>query len=208
MIKFIFFWLFVKPLVYIVLGINVRKAELIPKKGPVIIAANHNSHIDTLILMSLFPLRQIFDIHPVAAADYFLKTKFRRWFFLNIFGIIPISRDEITKKNPFEEVNNKLKNGKIIIIYPEGTRGEPEVISEFKCGVAHLAKQNPDIPVIPVFMSGTGKVLPKDEGLLVPFICDVYIGQPLFWCGDKKNFMDSLKHSFEELNLFNKKGEK
>lgn len=198
-IKFIFFWLFVKPLVYIILGINVRNAELIPQKGPVIIAANHNSHIDTLILMSLFSLRKIFDIHPVAAADYFLKTKFRRWFFLNIFGIIPISRDEITKKNPFEEVNKKLKDGKIIIIYPEGTRGEPEVISEFKCGVAHLAKQNPDIPVIPVFMSGTGKVLPKYEGLLVPFICDVYIGQPLFWYGDKKNFMDSLKQKFEEL---------
>lgn len=202
-LKYLFFAVFVKPLVYIILGLNVKNAELIPQKGPVIIAANHNSHLDTLILMSLFPLRKIFEIHPVAAADYFLKTKFRKWFFLNIFGIVPISRDEISMKSPFEAVNLKLKENKIIIIYPEGTRGEPEVMSEFKCGVAHLAKQNPDVPVIPVLISGTGKVLPKDESLLVPFICNVNIGKAFCWCGDKTNFMNKLKQQFEEL-----KGEK
>lgn len=198
MIRMLFFGIIVKPLVYIILGLKVRDAESLPIKGPAIIAANHNSHIDTLILMSLFPLRKIMDIHPVAAADHFLKTRISRWFFLNIIGIIPIERNVI-HKNMFKKVNKTLEQGKIIIIYPEGTRGEPDVMNEFKCGIAHLAKQNPKVPVIPVFMSGTGRVLPKDEGLLVPFICDVCIGEHLLWCGDKHNFMNSLKQQFENL---------
>ena len=198
LLRILFFALIVKPLVYIILGINVRDAELMPKKGPAIIAANHNSHIDTLILMSLFPLRKIMDIHPVAAADHFLKTRTGSWFFLNVIGIIPIERN-IIHKNMFKEVNESLEQGKIIIIYPEGTRGEPEVMHEFKSGIAHLSKQNPEVPVIPVFMSGTGKVLPKDEGLIVPFICDVCIGEAIRWCGDKENFMNSLKQKFEDL---------
>ena len=207
-LKYLFFVMFVKPLVYVGLGLNVRNPELIPRKGPAIIAANHNSHIDTLILMSLFPMRRIFDIHPVAAADYFLNTKCKKWFFLNIFEIIPIFRTEVMKRNPFEKIDEKLKENKIIIVYPEGTRGEPEVISDFKCGIAHIAKQNPDIPIIPVYMSGPGKVLPKDEGLLVPFICDVFIGEAMFGTEDKKEFTTNLKQKIEEMKTLYEKGEK
>ena len=52
----LFFALVVKPLVLIVLGINLKGREKLPLKGPAIIAANHNSHLDALVLMSLYPL--------------------------------------------------------------------------------------------------------------------------------------------------------
>ena len=69
----------------------------------------------------------------------------------------------------------------------------------FKSGIAHLAKQNPEVPVIPVFMHGLGKVLPKGEALLVPFFIDIFIGESLFWNSNKESFMESLTTNMSDL---------
>ena len=78
-LKYLFFLFIVKPYIHFVLGVNVNDADKLPKisAGPSIIVANHNSHVDTLLLMSLFSLPQILKIHPVAAADYFCNTKLK-----------------------------------------------------------------------------------------------------------------------------------
>ncbi|MCA9022341.1 MAG: 1-acyl-sn-glycerol-3-phosphate acyltransferase, partial [Planctomycetaceae bacterium] len=55
-LKILFFALFVRPIVFIVLGLNLRGKPNLPLEGPALIAANHNSHLDTLVLMSLYPL--------------------------------------------------------------------------------------------------------------------------------------------------------
>ena len=75
-LKVVFFALFVKPLVFVGLGLNIINRERLPAIGPAVIAANHNSHLDTLVLVSLFPLSQIHLVRPVAAADYFLVERF------------------------------------------------------------------------------------------------------------------------------------
>lgn len=200
-LKLLFFALFVKPLVYIVIGLNVRNGERLPQKGPAILVANHTSHMDTLILMSLFRMKNILSIYPIAAKDYFLKTKIGSWFFKNIIEIIPISRDmeQFSHVHPLEAATKKLQEGNMVIIYPEGTRGITEEIGEFKSGVAHLAKLNPNVPIIPIYIHGPEKVLPKGEGLLVPFICDVYIGEKSHWNKNKETFIKELKDSIKQL---------
>lgn len=194
-LKYLFFALFVRPLIYIVIGLNVRNAAKVPSKGPAILVANHCSHIDTLILMSLFRLKTTLTIYPIAAKDYFLKTKLGSWFFTNIIEIIPINRniDKFSHTHPFEKASQLLKNGNIIIIFPEGTRNNFDEIGEFKRGVAHLAKLNPNIPILPVYMHGPGMVLPKGEGLLVPYICDVYVGNEMFWNQNPDQFPERFK---------------
>ncbi len=199
-LRFLFFVLFVRPLVLLVLGMNVHHLERLPRQGPAVIVANHNSHLDTLVLMSLFPLKSLDKIRPVADAAYFLRTKFSSWFSLNIIKIIPIKRgDKAPHAEIFKDTNNALKNGDIIIIFPEGTRGEPERLSKFKSGIATLAEQNQDISIIPVFMHGLGQALPKGDCVLVPFFCDVFIGEKLDWPGNRDTFMTQLDFRMKSL---------
>lgn len=199
--KILFFALFIRPLIYIVIGLNVRNLKNLPKDGPLILVANHSSHIDTMILMSLFPIKTVLKMHPIAAKDYFLKTKLSRWFYTKIIEIIPIEREQekFTHIHPFSEAIKKLRAGEIIIIYPEGTRSTTDEIGEFKRGIAHLSKLNPEIPVIPIYMHNPDKVLPKGEGLLVPFICDVFIGEAMYWNQNIEKFTNSLKENIENL---------
>ncbi|WP_078120939.1 lysophospholipid acyltransferase family protein [Thiosocius teredinicola] len=199
-LRFLFFALIVRPLVLIVLGLHVRRRELMPNAGPAVVVANHNSHLDTLVLMSLFPLRLLPKIRPVAAMDYFMTKPFTRWFALNIIGIIPLQRQvKAGHKDPLSDMVDALDRGEILILFPEGSRGEPERLGKFKTGVAHLAKRRPDVPIVPVYLHGLGMALPKGEAILVPFFCDVFIGRHLQWSGDRNGFMETLGVTMQEL---------
>ena len=212
LLKYIFFTFFVRPYVFLVLGVNVSGAENLPKvsKGPSIIVANHNSHIDTLLLMSLFSGTQILKIHPVAAADYFCNTKLKSFIFKTLMGLIPLQRKfgKTTKEELFKEINEALRAGETIIIYPEGTRGEDNSIKEFKSGVAHIAAMNSDVPVVPFYINGPDRILPKGTFLWVPFIADVYVAEGVKYDGTPtKVFTERIKNIVTTLKEEHKKRE-
>lgn len=211
-LKYLFFLIFVRPYILLALGVNVSGAENLPKirKGASIIVANHNSHIDTLLLMSLFSCAQILKIHPVAASDYFCNTKLKSFLFKTFLGIIPIERKmhKISKEDLFKDINETLRNGETIIIYPEGTRGNDNSIKQFKSGVAHIAQMNPDIPVVPFYINGPDKILPKGALFLVPFIADVYIAEPIYYDNTPtKIFTEKIQMAVETLKNEHKKRE-
>ena len=194
------FFVMVRMLVFVLLGMNTRRKELLPKTGAAIIVANHNSHLDTLVLISLFPLGLLPKIHPIAAADYFLKNRFLAWFATRIIGIIPISRGKASKSyDPLKSCCDALDRGETIILFPEGSRGEPEQILQFKKGIAHLAERYPHIPITPAFIHGLGKALPKGDFVLVPFFCDIFIGNQIYFDTDKNAFMEKLNSNFQSL---------
>ena len=200
LLRYLFFAVVVRAVILVALGLTVRHRERLPKKGPAVLAANRNSHLDTLALMSLFPLRLLPHLRPVAAADYFLKPGFMGWFVTNIIGIIPVERGSAGKGgNPLSACEEALDRGDILIIFPEGSRGEPEAFAQFKKGIGHLARARVNVPVIPVFMHGLGKALPKDSFLLVPFNCDVIAGEKLTWQGDMNGFMETLQSRMSDL---------
>lgn len=202
LLRFAFFAVVVRPLMVVALGTNVRRVELLPDQGPAIIVANHNSHLDVFALMNVLGLHRLSQVRPVAAADYFLVRPLRRWFATRIVGIIPIDRKKSRRedgKHPLEPISEVLRDGGIVLLFPEGTRGEPEKMDEFQTGIAHLAKRHPDVPIIPVFMHGLGKALPKGEALLVPFFCDMFIGEPLPAGLSKAELMKRLDQSMKQL---------
>ncbi|HWC63815.1 MAG TPA: lysophospholipid acyltransferase family protein [Rhizomicrobium sp.] len=194
-----FFLLIVRPVLALVLGAHLRGRAFLPVKGPAIIVANHNSHLDTLTIMAMFRLRDLPSLRPVAAADYFLRTPIRSWFARNIMGIIPIQRGGAGRGNPLEECERALDRGEILILFPEGSRGEPEKLSSFKRGIGHLARSRPATPVHPLFMYGLGKALPKDSFMLVPFNCDIVAGEAFRWEGDMDRFMAVLQERMTAL---------
>jgi len=196
LLQALFFLLVVRPLVAVVLGVKIQSEELLPMDGPVIIAANHNSHLDTLTLMSLWPLSRVHQVRPVAAADYFLSNAKLAWFSLNIMHIIPIDRQRKDKESdPLAEPSEALARNEIVVLFPEGSRGEPEQLSRFKSGVARLVERNPDAPIVPIFMHGLGKALPRGDFLLVPFFIDVVVGEPIYWRGSVSHTMQAYARS-------------
>jgi 1-acyl-sn-glycerol-3-phosphate acyltransferase len=200
LLRLLFFLLIVKPLVLIILGLNVRRKVLLPTQGPAIIIANHNSHLDTLVLMSLFPPQLLSRLRPVAAVDYFMANRWLAWFALNIIGIIPLRRSvKASHGDPLADVIAALDKGDILILFPEGSRGEPERVGRFKTGIAHIAQRHPKVSIVPVYLHGLGMALPKGEFVLVPFFCDVFVGEALYWQGERKAFMQEMTERMARL---------
>ncbi|QLK60357.1 1-acyl-sn-glycerol-3-phosphate acyltransferase [Enterobacteriaceae bacterium Kacie_13] len=197
-LRWIFTMCIAYPVVWIWLGVRVSGRKNLPVEGPAIIVANHNSHLDVLTLFTLFPLSTLVKVQPVAAADYFLRNKVIGWFALKVIGIIPVYRGA-HRANPLQACVDALAEKKIVIIFPEGTRGEPGKFSEIKSGIWHLSQQCPEVPITPVYMHGLDRSMGKGQKIPVPFFIDIFIDEPLFYDADKVTFKQSLFTRFVTL---------
>ena len=194
------FVLIVKPFMALFIGLRVRGREHLAGSAPFILIANHSSHLDTISLLSLFPLGRLRHIRPVAAADYFERNKFVSIFTKTLFNILPIARKNITtENNPLRRMREALQAGDSLIIFPEGTRGSGEQIREFRSGVAHLIEKLPDVPIVPAYLVNMGRSLPKGEFIPVPFFCEIRIGAPRVFSGSRQEITKALEEAVREL---------
>lgn len=199
-LQYLIQYLFIKPLVFLVFGLRAEGYKNLPDEGPYVIAANHASHFDTLALSSLFGFREIARIRPVGAEDYFADNIFLYYLTRITFNLLLIPRKNINPKaDPISDLESVLDQDGILIIFPEGTRGDPEQIGHFKPGIAHLARRRPDVPILPIRLVNTGRCLPRGHVLPVPYFCEIHIGQPLKPNGDKDEILDKIRHSIEDL---------
>ena len=107
---------------------------------------------------------------------------------------------EADAEDPLRGCHAALDRGDIVVFFPEGSRGEPEKLSAFRSGIYFLASRHPDATVVPVFLHGLGKALPRGEFLLVPFFVDVFVGEPLAVPrNDKDRFMAELDGRIQAL---------
>ena len=182
----IFLWLIYRVIMRFMLklfaGISIKNKENLIHKGPSIIVANHNSHLDTITIMSFLPTKQLIKTHPVAAGDYFGKSNRKvrlSNYFINAL-LIPRGRPKEgeNKPDPIAMMLEILDRGHSLILFPEGSRGEPEVMQEFKWGIGLLLEVRPEIPFIPIHLKGLGKVLPKGDPVPVPHLSTISCGKP------------------------------
>lgn len=141
--------------------------------------ANHQSHIDLVMIWAALPqeLRQI--TRPIAAKDYWTQSPLRRWLTSAVFNAIYVDRDRSGGQDPLEPLVAALRQGESIILFPEGTRGSAEEPQAFKAGLFNLAQQFPDVALIPAWINNVQRVMPKGEVVPVPLLCSVTFGAPM-----------------------------
>ncbi|RYF92119.1 MAG: 1-acyl-sn-glycerol-3-phosphate acyltransferase [Caulobacteraceae bacterium] len=184
-----------RPVARFFTGADVMGRERLPVKGPAIVAANHNSHVDTLLMLTIFKARAVHLVRPAAASDYFLKDPVIGWFSRNLIGIVPVARRKAgSGEDVLAPARQALAEGAIVVVFPEGTRGDAsDTMAQLKNGVARLAEAFPEAPVIPVWIQGAGRVLPKGQYIPVPMTCCVLVGEPIRWEGRRSAFMEGLR---------------
>ena len=180
-------------------GVNVAGRKNLTSINQYIIIANHNSHLDILLLFYILPIKQILTTQPVAAEEYFSKWKVLFKLVNYLFSPIWIVRDREVG-DPLKGIREALSSGHSIIIFPEGTRGIPGQIKRFKTGVGRLAIEYRNIPIIPVFLSGTERSFPKKSTIPMPIWNHVTIGPPQIFKGESQDITSSQEKMIRELS--------
>jgi 1-acyl-sn-glycerol-3-phosphate acyltransferase len=199
LLRKLIFWGVIWPFLWLILGIWVRNRQRIPEDGPAILYANHNSHLDLFVILALCSNKLRRKLRPIAAKDYWFSNAVMAWISTHLLGIIPLDRGGKNLRDVLKAAGEALDRGEALLIFPEGTRGEPETMGELKSGITMFSERRPDVPVVPIFLYGLGKALPRGEALFVPFVCDAYVGEPFKWHGDRKSFMVKVRDSLDEL---------
>jgi 1-acyl-sn-glycerol-3-phosphate acyltransferase len=147
-----------------------------PKKGAFIIAANHESYMDHLIIVCTVISYLNRKVHFLGKKEHFDKVFKKAWH--TYAGVIPLDR-QAGGKEALKWAVKALKHGKIIAIHPEGTRTLTGKLQKGKTGVARLALAA-KVPIIPTGLIGTFEILPK--GKYIPKLkrAIMNIGKPIY----------------------------
>ncbi|MFO1065913.1 MAG: lysophospholipid acyltransferase family protein [Pirellulales bacterium] len=182
-------------------GFTVRWIDCQPDVCQRIYFANHTSHLDAVVLWSALP-REIRKLtRPVAAQDYWAKTKWRR-FLAASFNALLIDRKEIkVHQSPVDSMLRAIGSVYSLIVFPEGSRAEDGEMGQFKSGLYYMAKKRPDIELVPVYMDNLNRILPRGEFLPVPLLSSITIGAPIWLeAGEQKNdFLNRAREAVRAL---------
>ncbi|MDD4954898.1 MAG: AMP-binding protein [Candidatus Omnitrophica bacterium] len=168
--------------------LKVSGRENLPQTGSFIIAANHSSHLDFPLIYGLFSFARIKKVVAPAASDYFYSNKLRKIFtdrFINSFSFERFGNF----MHGLKVCKYLLKQENCLVIFPEGTRVIGSEIGEFKPGVGMLASEL-SVPIVPLYVEGADKALPKGKKFIRPAKINIKIGKP-FVCGQgqEKNYL-------------------
>ncbi|HVU03916.1 MAG TPA: AMP-binding protein [Polyangiaceae bacterium] len=160
-----------------VMRTRVSGRAFIPENRSVLVAANHASHLDMgLVKYALGPYGQ--GMVSLAAQDYFFESgKWRKAYFENLTNLAPIARNGSLRQS-LRQAGDIIDQGKVVLIFPEGTRSPDGAIHEFKPAIGYLAREH-RVDVLPVWLGGTHGALPKGANMIRKRDLTVRIGPPI-----------------------------
>ncbi|GGS40432.1 1-acyl-sn-glycerol-3-phosphate acyltransferase [Actinokineospora fastidiosa] len=196
------------PLLRLFFRPKIEGAENIPAAGGALLASNHLAVSDSFFLPLMVDRRVTFP----AKIEYFtepgIKGRFKKWFFTGV-GQIPIDRSGASAAQAaLDTAVRLLREGKLMGIYPEGTRSPDGRLYRGKTGVARIALQA-GVPVIPVAMFGTDKANPIGSKMWRPYPIRIKVGKPLDFSryegldGDRfieRSITDEIMYALMELS--------
>jgi 1-acyl-sn-glycerol-3-phosphate acyltransferase len=168
------------PFIYSYNKLTIINRQAVINNWPCIITPNHSSHMDTMAVFSSLPLRLVNRVFAVAAMDYFYRNSFIASGSRLIANVIPLDRTGVEKEG-LRLALFKLKQDCSVLIFPEGTRSVTGEMGQFKKGAIILSREA-RLPIIPAYISGTLKSMPKSVKFPRPEKIDIFYGEPLyFW---------------------------
>src|SRR3954451_15068934 len=175
-------------------------------RGPVILASNHSSHMDTPVILAALPRRLRKRTAVAAAMDYFYKNRVVASLVSLIFNTVPIERKGGLSERATGHLDRLLDSGWSLLFYPEGTRSRSGRVGKRRRGAVVMAEQH-ELPIVPVRVSGTraamppGRAWPKRlRGRLFTrrHPVEIIFGEPIPPGEDATVVADHLKRFFAE----------
>lgn len=146
---------FLRASFWVMGGLDVEGQENVPASGPLIVACNHSSHLDPMILGAAFDR----DLHFMARRTLFDVPVFRWLITQN--QAFPLNR-EGDSREALRAFGERLDKGCAVVMFPEGTRSQDGIVGEMKPGVGMLAVRNL-APVLPVYIWGSFQSWPRGK---------------------------------------------
>ena len=170
--------------------------ENIPPQRSYIIASNHISYLDPFLL-GLCSVRHFYFL----AKESLFKTKISNFFFRSI-GAFPVKRDT-SDFGAMREALRRIKSGNPLVLFPEGTRGYSSRAKKPHPGIGFLAAKA-GVPVVPVYISGSDKVLPEGAKRLYRHPIKIMIGQPVTF-PSHMSYEDMADHIVQKIYSLSKR---
>lgn len=167
----------VSPLAKAVWRPTIEGLDNVPRTGGLLIASNHLSFVDSVVLPIVAPRKVVF----LAKAEYFEKPLSRAWF--RGIGMVPVDRDDTKAAMASLDIALEvLRRGEAFGIYPEGTRSRDGRLYRGRTGVAELAL-TAGVPVVPVGLQGTENIQPIGHRFPRRAKVTIRFGEPIDFAG-------------------------
>jgi long-chain acyl-CoA synthetase len=190
--------IFLLPLARVFAWISVDGLQHLQNlQGPVIFAANHQSHMDTPVILAALPLRWRTRVATAMAKEFFkahffpgqftrqewLTNSLNYWLSAAFFNAFPLPQREAGARQTLRYAGELIDEGYSILLFPEGKRTEQGEINAFRPGIAMMASKL-GVPVVPVRLQGVDRVLHHTWKMARPGRVRVSFGPPMRLAGE------------------------
>jgi 1-acyl-sn-glycerol-3-phosphate acyltransferase len=136
--------------------------------GPAVFVANHNSHMDTPVILRALPGRWRRRTAVAAATDYFYNRRRNAVSASLVFGTVPLDRSSGAGVGPDQtaHLDRLIAGGGSLLLFPEGTRSHDGHVGRLRSGAALVAAEH-DMPVVPIYLAGTREAMPRGHHWMV-----------------------------------------
>lgn len=184
-----FFHIIARPLFKALFKFEVIGSENIPSKGGVLFMMNHASYLDPIFIGAAVKR----NLHYMARSSLF-KPGIIRWFLLNM-NAFPVNLGA-PDRSAIKHALKLLQEGKALLIFPEGTRSFDGTLGKAQDGVGFIAYRT-NAPIIPVFLDGTFRALPRGAKMIKTAKISIIFGKPINM--DKYRKLDPCRDTYVKI---------
>jgi 1-acyl-sn-glycerol-3-phosphate acyltransferase len=158
--------------------LEVEGAEHLPREESFVFVSNHCSHLDAISLMGALPWSRVHRSYPAAASDYWFKSAAGTFVAAGLLNAVAMERSGNPRRSLAACRRVLDEPGNVLIMFPEGGRSPDGQMQHFRPGIGFLLAGTENL-VVPAYLSGTEKALPRGRAIPRPYPIRVRIGSPL-----------------------------